>query len=360
MIPTEMSVKYNESELSATFPNGSAIELKGADNEDSLRGIGLDFLVVDEFASIYDNWSVYHEVLRPALADKKGKVLFIGTPRGKDSFYELWLKGQRHDEGWKSWQFKTIDNPYIDKKEVEEAKASTPDRYFRQEYEASFEGFVGLIYPELCKNHIIPKFDIPAEWEKVGAIDPAMSGRTAALFGATDTKGTLYIYNEYYELDVRVSEVVSSLNKIDKIDRWLIDPASKIKSRTQQGQLYSLWDEYSDRGIHAVTGENDVNAGINRVAEYLKTHKLYIFNNCRNLIWELERYHWAESKESIKGEVKAQPFKKNDHLCDALRYMIMARPKKGSIAPKKIPKNSVAYIEQQREIEAQDWRSAWN
>ena len=72
--------RNNESELATTLPNGSVIELKGADNRESLRGVGLNGLVVDEFASMHDNWTTWHEVLRPILADKKGWVLFIGTP----------------------------------------------------------------------------------------------------------------------------------------------------------------------------------------------------------------------------------------------------------------------------------------
>ena len=138
LIPREMNVRYNEAELSVVFPNGVMIALKGADNENSLRGIGLSGCVIDEYACIYDNYSVLNEVIRPALADEKGWILFIGTPKGKDSFYDLYEKGQRGEEDHKSWKFTTLDNPFIDPEEVEHARRTTPSRMFRQEWMASF------------------------------------------------------------------------------------------------------------------------------------------------------------------------------------------------------------------------------
>lgn len=358
-IPDEIPVKYNESELAAIFPNGSVIELKGADNEDALRGAGLDGLVVDEFASIYDNWSVWNEVLRPALTDKKGWVIFIGTPKGKDAFWELYMKGQRGESGFKSWQFKTTENPIIDPEEVEQARKSVPERYFRQEYEASFEDFVGLIYPEFSENHhVIPSFDIPENWNRYCSIDPAISGTSAVLFGAVENE-TLYIYDEYYEKDVRVGEVAQAIKERGVMKQHYIDPASKINTqRTAQGKLYSIYDEFAEYGIHPQIAENAVEAGINRVAEKFKSLDIKIFKNCTNLIWEIERYHYAESKETAKGMTKSEPYKKDDHLVDNLRYLIMSRPGGISAEPKKAPRLSVAWMEE-REAEKDDWRSKY-
>jgi len=326
LIPKELEVKYNESELSVTFlASGSVIELRGADNEDSLRGAGLDGMVIDEFASIYDNWSVYHEVLRPALADKKGWVLFIGTPKGKDAFWELYMKGVRNEPEWASFQFKTVDNKALPEivEEVEEARVNTPERYFRQEYEASFEDFVGLIYPEFGSEHIIEPTHIPRQYQRIGAIDPALSGTTAVLKAAIDEDGRLMVYDEYYEQDKRASEVAEAIREDGML--WYIDPASNIKSQQREGHLYSLYDEYADHGIHATNGENSVEAGINRTGEFFKNGNIKIFKTCTNLIWELERYHWSEQRTGIGGEATPKPFKKDDHLVDALRYLVMSR-----------------------------------
>ena len=306
--------KFNESELSVTFPNGAVIELKGADNEDSLRGTGVWGMVIDEFATIYNSWSVWHEVLRPALTDRKGWTLFISTPKGKDAFFELYLKGQRREDGFISFQYKTINNPYIDPKEVEEARRTMPTRYFKQEYEASFEDYIGLIWPEFTKKHIIEPYYLQQAFSRVGAIDPAVTGTTAALKVAVDDEGDIIVYEELYEKDKRVSEAAEAIQEDDVY--WLIDPASKARHREKEGELYSLYDEYADNGIVAYPAEHDVEAGINRVGEFFKQHKIKIFNTCKKLIWELERYHWAELKEAITGEQKPKPFKKDDHLCD--------------------------------------------
>ena len=136
--------KKNESELSIEFINDSIIELKGADNEDSLRGVGLNKVNPDEFAFMkLEAWS---EVLRPALSDKKGSAMFIGTPDGFNHFYDFYQKGLSQDDGYKSWFYKSVDSPFIDPLEIESARKELDERTFRQEYEASFETATGRVY----------------------------------------------------------------------------------------------------------------------------------------------------------------------------------------------------------------------
>jgi len=182
IMPREFNPKYNESELIVNLPNGSMVSLKGTDNEESLLGVGLDGMVIDEFASIHDNWRVWYEILRPMLSDsdKDGWALFIGTPKGKDSFFELYLQGQKDNDEIKSWLFKTEDNPFIDPEEIEAARKSMPDRYFRQEYEASFEDYTGLVWGAEFneRKHVIPPKTIEPWWTIIGVIDPATSGNT--------------------------------------------------------------------------------------------------------------------------------------------------------------------------------------
>ncbi len=358
ILPEGEPVKINEQELSVEFlRHKSIIELKGADNEDSLRGMGVHGLVVDEFASIYNNWAVWNEVLRPMLTDTKGWALFIGTPKGKDALWELFMKGQKNKDGFKSWRFATRDNPFIDNAEVDEAKAQLPARYFRQEYEASFEDYTGLVYPEFSTEHIVKATYLDKSYPRIGAIDPALSGTTGALKAAIDEDGVITIYDEYYEPNKRVSEVSSVLNGVNEKIDWFIDPASASKNQVKDGKLYALYDEYADNGILARPAEHDVNAGINRVAEYFKTNKIRIFDTCKNLIWELERYHYVEPRETIKGEMKPEPYNMNSHLCDCLRYLIMSRPSKAHIdRSAKIEKGSVAFYERQDELEVANWR----
>lgn len=130
--------KYNEQELYAEHPKMSTrIELRGADNEDSLRGVGLKSCGLDECAMMRAN--VWPEIIRPMLADSGGRALFISTPKGRNWFYDLFVRGMSgQDATWKSWQFPTLINKYIKPAEVEEAKKDMSERLFRQEFLAEF------------------------------------------------------------------------------------------------------------------------------------------------------------------------------------------------------------------------------
>ncbi len=346
--PALIKGKPNEVDLIVELKNGSEICLKGVDNEDNLRGVGVHFMVLDEFAQYKEN--VWQEVLRPMLTDTKGKALFIGTPAGKNSFYELYLKGLRGEDGYKSFHFKTSDSPYIDKIEIDEAKTQLNETYFRQEYEASFEDFVGLIYPEFHESHIIEPCELGelGEVTKYVGIDPAISGTNAVLWGAVDLYGNWTIYDEYYEQNKRVNEVCEELSKRDIPSSYFIDPTSRARNVQKEGKLYSIYDEYVDNGIVCLLGENDVNSGINRVAEHFKGNKIRIFKTCKNLIYELQRYHWSEERETVNGMSKPRPFKHLDHATDVLRYLIASRSSLVKTETEfKPPKNSFAYYENQ-------------
>jgi len=119
-----------------TLPGGGFVAVRSADNPDSLRGEGLDFVVMDECAFMQkEAWT---EAIRPALSDRQGKALFISTPKGRNHFWELYQKGINSEEGWQSWTFPTISNPFIQASEIEAAKRDLPEMIFRQEYLAEF------------------------------------------------------------------------------------------------------------------------------------------------------------------------------------------------------------------------------
>jgi len=127
--------------------NGATISLKGADRPDTMRGVSLKFLVMDEYADMKP--SVWEEVLRPALADQKGNALFIGTPKGRNHFYELYKYAEfENDETYRAWHFTSYDNPLLDPEEIDTAKKSMSSYAFRQEFMASFEALGSEIFKE--------------------------------------------------------------------------------------------------------------------------------------------------------------------------------------------------------------------
>lgn len=133
--------------LEITLINGRKILVRGADNQDSLRGVSLTYLVMDEVAFIKPE--IWERVLRAALSDKKGRAMFISTPSGRNHFYEWFKLGQEgSDEDWKSWHFTTADNETIDPKEIEAAKRTLSSFAFNQEYMSSFNNAGSGLFKE--------------------------------------------------------------------------------------------------------------------------------------------------------------------------------------------------------------------
>ena len=138
----------HENTATITLVNDRKIYLKGSDRPDTLRGVGLAYVVMDEYASMKPE--VWEMILRPTLADVKGGALFIGTPAGKNHFHKLWLEAQlpENEKDWESYQFVSTDNPFLDPDEIEAARKSMSTQAFRQEFEATFESFSGGVFKE--------------------------------------------------------------------------------------------------------------------------------------------------------------------------------------------------------------------
>jgi len=127
--------------------NGARIYVRGADRPDTLRGVSLTYAVLDEVADIKPE--AWEQVIRASLSDKKGRAIFIGTPRGRNWFYDLFNLGKNEtDSDWKSWHFTTKDNPMIDPAEIESAKKTLSTFSFKQEYMASFDTAGSDIFKE--------------------------------------------------------------------------------------------------------------------------------------------------------------------------------------------------------------------
>jgi hypothetical protein len=215
--------------MDITLINGAKIYVRGADRPDTLRGVSLTFAVLDEVADIKPE--TWEKVLRAALSDKKGKALFIGTPKGRNWFFDLFNLGQGgDDEEWKSWHFTTRDNPLIDPKEIDAAKKTLSTFAFKQEYEASFDNAGAGIFKE--------------EWFKMG-VEPEYGSYYIAvdLAGFEDvSKG-----GNKKRLDETAIAIVKVTDEgkwfVKKIDhgRWDIkETASKILSHIREYQPLAI------------------------------------------------------------------------------------------------------------------------
>lgn len=138
-----LSPKINESELWVELPGGARIRIYGADNPDRLRGIYLDGVVLDEFGDM--DPTIWTQVIRPALSDRKGWAAFIGTPKGKNTFYKLWVQAE-NDPEWTRLMLKASETGLLDAKELADARKMMSDDEYAQEYECSFEAAIRGAY----------------------------------------------------------------------------------------------------------------------------------------------------------------------------------------------------------------------
>lgn len=193
-----------------TFASGGLVAVRSSEITSNLRGEGLDLVVMDECA--FQRAEVWTEVLRPALADKKGGALFISTPKRCNWFYDLFNKQSLEPETWKSWQFPTASNPFIDPYEIALAKASTAEEVFRQEYLAEFIQEDGSVFRNVEASAVLQPGQARKDHHYVAAADIATATDfTVISVIDLDTKEQVYLsrFNrvDYPVLEARIKQV---------------------------------------------------------------------------------------------------------------------------------------------------------
>ncbi len=136
--------EIREGDRKANLPGKGWFQVRSADDPDSLRGEGLNRVVMDECAFTAE--AAWAEAIRPALSDREGDALFISTPKGHNWFWRLYTKGEAGAEGWQSWRFPSLSNPFLKAAEVEAARQDLPERVFQQEYLAEFLDDAGGVF----------------------------------------------------------------------------------------------------------------------------------------------------------------------------------------------------------------------
>jgi len=280
--------------------NGATISLKGADRPDTMRGVSLKFLVMDEYADMKP--SVWEEVLRPALADQKGSALFIGTPKGRNHFYELYKYAElENDSTYKGWHFTSYDNPLLDPEEIDVAKKSMSSYAFRQEFMASFEA----LGSEIFKEDWVVFGDDPDEGDYYIAVDLAGFADVAK---ATSTKNK--------RLDTTAIAVVKA-----NMDGWFVEDI-----------IYGRWDikKTAKKIFDAVAKYKPVSVGIekgalkNAVLPYLtdlmKSNQRFfrVEELTHGNQKKIDRVVWALQGRFENGQVKLNKGSWNTEFCDQL------------------------------------------
>jgi hypothetical protein len=312
--------KINESDLSITLKNGSKISLRGADNPDSLRGVSLDFCVLDEFAMIDE--SAWTSVLRPTLSDRKGSAMFISTPMGRNWAYDLYQKGLDPTEHtWESFQYTTIQGGNVSQEEIDAARQDLDAKTFRQEYEATFEEYANRIYYAFDRNQNIRLYQgaIPA-LIYVG-MDFNVDNMSAVLF--TREGNTIHAFDEIHLRSSNTSEMASELQSRYPKSRFSVYPDSAGSARKTSAEI-GVTDHTILRNagftVKSPRAHNPVKDGINAVNSKLCNAKdertFFVDPRCKKTIESLEKHTYKEGT-SIPDKESGY-----DHFSDALRYYI--------------------------------------
>lgn len=193
-------IKVNHSELRIDFPNGARFRLFGADNYNAMRGLYFDAVVLDEMADFPA--SAWPTVIRPAIVDRKGRATIIGTPKGKNEFWEMYDYAKSHPEWW-CRMFKASDTDILDADELEEAKRTMGEDRYEQEFECSFEAAIqGAYYAQEMKTATTTGrvTNVP--------YDPAVGVTTAWDLGIGDS--TAIFFAQYVGQEIRIIDYYES------------------------------------------------------------------------------------------------------------------------------------------------------
>lgn len=185
-----------------TLINGRKIFLKGSDRPDTLRGVGLAYCVIDEYADMKP--FVFEQILRPALTDVKGGCLFIGTPKGRNHFYDIYEYAKSgEDDEWVAYHFTSFDNPLLDPEEIEKARKSQSSFAFRQEYMASFEAAASDVFKE--------------DWIKYSEVEP----QDGNYFITVDLAGFADVIEQAGNKKSRLDETAIAIVKVSRNGWWV-------------------------------------------------------------------------------------------------------------------------------------------
>lgn len=219
------------------------------------------------------------------------------------------------------------DNPYLSGVAKVEAMVGLSDEEKAARKTGLFVPLTGRIYGDFSEELILPQDDLPENVNVVVGIDPGYGVRCGVVWTALTADDTMFIFDELYEGKWTVEQVANEIHKRNAYHGvlpiyYVIDPAARNKYH-QTGRSDQM--EFADHGIPTIPGQHDVRPGINRVRERLQNRKLFIYDSCVNTIDEFRKYRWRPPRRTGE-ETQPGPFKKDDHLLDALRYVIMSRP----------------------------------
>jgi hypothetical protein len=325
-VPDKWVKKINETTLTVYLVNGSMIELKGGDKVDSLRGVGIHFLVLDEFQDMSEE--LWTQVLRPTLADTGGHAIFIGTPKAYNHLYTLYKRGQdagqvEADHQWQSWQFPTITSPFIPVSEIEAAKADMDEKSFAQEFLASFEVMAGRVYYPFDRNAHVGKYPFNPKLPIWIGMDFNIDPMSAVIF-QPQPSGELWAVGEVVQFGSNTEEACEAIEKEFWRNQNQItvypDPAGGQRQHARGETDLDILREKGFKKIKYRRKHPPVADRVNAVNRMLRaadgTVRLRIDESCKHLITAFEQTLYKPGSRDVDKDAGVE------HSADAAGYCI--------------------------------------
>ena len=310
----DYDAQVNESELLVKLPNGAEIAIKGSEQENNLRGAGIDMVCMEEYSYIKPH--VWEEIIYPMLTTTDGDALFIGTPNGYDHLYDAYMLGQGKSMDWKSWQFTTIDGGFVPEKEIEKAKSMMDERAFRTEFLASFETTGNRAAYNFDRQIHVKQTDQRTSRLAWG-IDFNVDYMSAVLI--MEFTDSIHYLDEIRLTNSNTEEIAKEMKKLAPNIPVYPDAAGRARSTTSNRSDHQI---LRDHGFHIIAKKANppVIDRLNALNRMLKDAngrvRMTVDPKCVYLIKDLEQVQRTRDGKIDKSDIKLT------HMMDACSYYI--------------------------------------
>ena len=318
LVPPAARRRTSEQELLIELLNGSIIQLHGADHPDRLRGIGLDYVVLDEYADMKpDTWNL---VIRPALSNRNGRALFIGTPRGRNHFYDIYCAA-KSKPNWQTFRRPTAHGGYVSPDELAAQACDMHPQQYAQEFGASFEDSQARVYHGFDRDKNVMELGLSPHAPLLIGMDFNVNPMTAVV--AQRAGEQCHVIDEIVLPNSNTQQMMQEINRRYGGREGIVHPDPSAESRKTSAPAGETdltiieregWGVYRNSPYKVVDRINSVNA---MLLNAQGSRRLLISPKCKQLIRALDNLTYKEGSKIPDNRSGL------DHITDALGYLIM-------------------------------------
>lgn len=335
--------------------NGHEIIVYSAADQQKLRSLNLTAFYIEEASGVsYEIFDQLMTRLRSkagVIRDKDGKEVdykymgivstnpedgwildkfmlisekLVASPSLDVTIYEKFMKRNRNRH-FHTFISSTRDNQYIPREFIERMSAGKSAKWIRKYVDCYIDISEDAVYPEFS-DCLVEPFDIPKHWKRIAGFDPGYADGVAMPIAAIrPTDGAIFVYEDYFVKEMPVSYHAKQVRRLVKDFEFLypIQADPSVQKRNERDGLSYKDYFYKLSGVYLTPGNNDIMYGIEKVRDYMASHKLFFFNSLDNLKYEAKNYIFKKSDSHNSNDT---PVDKHNHLMDALRYMIAVLP----------------------------------